>query len=344
MLKVTFVLAAALLPVAFSAVHADPVLEIDGKKLADTDLPDAVRNTLYDAQIEAYDKNALELEQLGVRYFLAKEKNKDVDLKHLPEIGDVIKAKDPTEAEVKKFFEENKNRLPPNAPYEQYKENVAQFLKEQSVRTAYEEKVAELRKSGKIKLLTKAPVAPTVALDVSAYPSIGPKDAKVTLVEASDYLCPHCQAEQPEVEALLKEFGGKLRFVQVNYALRPDGLSGSLARGAFCASKLSDDAFWKYHKAVFAKKMEQSQGDDAANKKVVVATATEAGVTGANFESCIDTPEAKAFVAKAIESMSAAGVAGTPTFFLNGRKVQTDQGGLRTAVAEATAKASNAGH
>ncbi len=322
------------LGLATNALAESAIIELDGKKFAESDLPPDVRNALFDSRQEAFEKNVNELKQFAVRLALAKAKDPKVDPKKLPPFETLLTPKKPTDAEVQAFFEANKSKLPPDSKLVQYKADIARHLEQQSVRESFQAKIAELEKKGGFKVLAAAPDAPVVTFDLSAYPSRGPKDAAVTLVEASDYLCPHCQEEHPEVKAVLKEFGDKIRFVQVNYALRPDGFSGELARGAHCARQVNEEAFWKFHDQAFSMRLQQSPTPDRAK---VVEVAKAAGLDTKAIEQCLATPEAKAAVDKTVAAMNEIGVTGTPTFFLNGKKLHTDHVSLKDAVSNALA-------
>jgi len=203
-------------------------------------------------------------------------------------------------------------------------------------------KIQEFKASNRLKVLMQEPQAPKVDIDVAAYPSKGPATASHTLVEASDYLCPHCQTMQPEVEATVKELGDKIRFVQVNFSLKPDGLSGALIRGAYCAQQQGNDQFWKYHETAFATaKAKAWKQTDPDAKEPVIEIATAAGLDTAKIDACLGTPEAIAFVKKAIDTMNGAGLSGTPTFFLNGRKLSMHGTGLKETLTGAMAGSSH---
>src|SRR5690606_30711443 len=151
-------------------------------------------------------------------------------------------------------------------------------------------------------------------LDLAGYPSLGPKDAPVTLVEASDYLCPHCQQTHPEVKQVIEENKDKLRFVQVNFALRPQQLSGSLIKGAWCAQQQSEELFWKYHDKAFSYAKEKGfKMTDAAATEPVLTIAKDIGADTAKLETCLASTEATQAIEKATKEMEGAGVTGTPS-------------------------------
>ena len=107
--------------------------------------------------------------------------------------------------------------------------------------------------------------------------------------------------------------------MQINFALRPTQLSGALVEGAFCASKQSSEAFWKYHDVAFSK----SAGtmNDAYDVAKVKPVAEGAGLNVSDWEACMKTQEPKDFVKKTQEVVNGLGVTGTPTFFLNNQRL-----------------------
>jgi len=213
------------------------VLELDGTKYKEADLPASVRAQIYETREQAYQRIDGLLSQFALQMGLAKDKNKDVKPDSLPPLDQLVDVPQPTEQEMKQLYDANKSRLPPHTSYEKVKDDIAKFLKSQRLSEALRTKDAEFKTKNRVKLLTVAPVAPAVDLQLTAYAAKGPEAAADTLVEVADYLCPHCQAAQPEIQAALKDIGGKVRFVAVPFSLRPESLSGTRARGAYCGKK-----------------------------------------------------------------------------------------------------------
>ncbi|MBU6281959.1 thioredoxin domain-containing protein [bacterium] len=152
-------------------------------------------------------------------------------------------------------------------------------------------------------------------------PSRGPKDAKVTIVEYSDFQCPFCAKANTIVEEeVLKQYGDKVRFVYKQYPLiqiHPWAEAASLV--GLCVNKIAgSDAYWKYHSAVFAK-AEGIEADGANDK--LLALAKEAGADQAKVKDCLEKGETKAAVAASMAEAESIGVNSTPTFFVNGRRL-----------------------
>ena len=151
----------------------------------------------------------------------------------------------------------------------------------------------------------------------STGPSRGPKDAAVTIVEFGDLQCPVCKAAQPVIEALIAA-EPKARFVFQNFPLEMHNWAAKGAAYADCVGQASNDAFWK-----FVGKVYETQADITAENadEKLTALADGAGVKGADIAGCATTPVTKAHVEASVALGKSVEVTGTPTLFINGRKI-----------------------
>jgi len=184
-----------------------------------------------------------------------------------------------------------------------------------------------------------APAAPQVVatptleqvaykIPTDGFPSLGPTDAPITIVEFSDYQCPYCTRWHEETyQPLLAAYPGKIRFVYRNYPLSFHQNAMMGAEAALCAGDQS--AYFKYHDKLFAEKdqMNNAQGTvlDAAT---YVKFATDIGLDGPPFQTCLSSEKYKQAVLddqKFADSLPTengeAAVGGTPTFFINGTRL-----------------------
>ena len=148
-------------------------------------------------------------------------------------------------------------------------------------------------------------------------PERGPKDAPVTIVEFGDLQCPACKAAQPTIEALVTA-EPNARFVFQNFPLEMHNWAAKGAAYADCVGRASTDAFWK-----FVSKTYETQSDitaETADEKLT-AIADGAGVKGSEIAACAVKPETKARVDASIALGKSVDVTGTPTLYINGRKV-----------------------
>jgi protein-disulfide isomerase len=148
-------------------------------------------------------------------------------------------------------------------------------------------------------------------------PGRGPKDSPVTIVEFGDLQCPACKAAQPTIEALVAA-EPNARFVFQNFPLEMHNWAAKGAAYADCVGRASNEAFWK-----FVSKTYETQADitsETADEKLT-ALAEGAGVKGADIAACAAKPETKAHVDASLALGKSVDVSGTPTLFINGRKI-----------------------
>ncbi len=145
-------------------------------------------------------------------------------------------------------------------------------------------------------------------------PMWGKREAPVTIVQYSDFQCPYCSRVEPTMDQLRTTYGpDKVRVVWRNNPLpfhqnaKP---AAEAAQGVFALA--GNDAFWKFHDIAF--KNQGALGDDsypkwAADAGVKDAAAYKAGLASHKWADKVD---------KDLNDGKAAGVQGTPSFFVNG--------------------------
>lgn len=155
-----------------------------------------------------------------------------------------------------------------------------------------------------------------VTVSTEGRPSLGRADAKVTVVEFSDLQCPFCKKFHDETFAQLKTAyidTGKIRFVYRHLPLTQiHQLAAKAAEGAECA--FQQGKFWEMHDAIFA--VQPDIGTDALK-----ALAKKTGLSAPKFDACLDGGATKSIVDKDAADGSAANISGTPTFFVNGKRL-----------------------
>ena len=148
-------------------------------------------------------------------------------------------------------------------------------------------------------------------------PSRGPKDSAVTIVEFGDLQCPACKKAQPTVEQLVAA-EPNARFVFQNFPLDIHNWAAKGANYADCVGRASNDAFWKF----VAKTYDQQPAITAENvDEKLTAIANDSGVNGAEIAACAAKPETQARVNTSIELGKEVDVTGTPTLYINGRRI-----------------------
>jgi len=154
----------------------------------------------------------------------------------------------------------------------------------------------------------------------SEAPVLGRSDAKVTIIEFSDFQCPYCQRFFNDTFGQLKsryiDTGG-VKFVFRNFPL--SGLhqnAEKAAEAAECANR--QGKFWQYHDLLFKNGQSDGTGLDTASLKKY---ADELGLDQNKFNQCLDNGEAAEVINKDIADGGAVSISGTPIFFINGKEL-----------------------
>ena len=144
---------------------------------------------------------------------------------------------------------------------------------------------------------------------------IGAKNAKVTLVEYSDFQCPFCSRHLPTVKQALKDFPNDVNLVYRHYPLSFHPEAQKAAEASECAAKLGgNDAFWSMHDELFA-------GQATLSRSLYTELAKKLGLNTGDFDKCVDGGEMAARVNTDLNEGTTAGVEGTPATFVNGMLV-----------------------
>lgn len=140
----------------------------------------------------------------------------------------------------------------------------------------------------------------------------GPADAPVTLVEYGDFQCPYCGQAYPEVHAVQKAMGKRLRFVFRNFPLKQIHPNAEHAAEAAEAAAVQGK-FWQMHSLLF-------ENQRALNDQHLLQYAARAGVDAASVAKALEEGTFATKVSKDFRSGVRSGVNGTPTFFINGMR------------------------
>jgi protein-disulfide isomerase len=147
---------------------------------------------------------------------------------------------------------------------------------------------------------------------VGGAPVRGPERAPVTVVVFSDFECPFCLRSEATLRALAAQYPDKVRIAFRNTPLPMHPNAPGAARAALAAGE--QGKFWEYHDALFA---HQSALDPASLDRY----ATDLGLDLARFHRVMASSAVDATLAADAAEAARLGVAGTPTSFVNGRRL-----------------------
>ena len=141
----------------------------------------------------------------------------------------------------------------------------------------------------------------------------GPAAAPVTIFEWSDYQCPFCREAQAVLARLQAEFPGKVRITFKDFPLRSHNRAVPAAMAARCAGV--QGRYWEYHDLLFVAQPDFSRED-------LLGYARRLGLDVEGFTQCFDSNRFQDSVLADQREGLMAGVRATPTFFINGRKIE----------------------
>jgi protein-disulfide isomerase len=150
----------------------------------------------------------------------------------------------------------------------------------------------------------------------------GQPNAPVVVMEFADFQCGACAYFATYYKPLMKEWvdNGTVRFVWYDYPLVEMHQNAMLAaRAGRCANE--QNQFWAYHDIVFSRQSEWAETTDAAKR--FVDYAQQAGLERGAFTQCLRSDKYQKEVSESHQLGSTFGVSGTPTLFVNGKRVET---------------------
>jgi protein-disulfide isomerase len=291
---------------AGSALAASTVVATySGKQVTLGQLDKEIAKDLYELRRQS-------LESMIIKNLVAEEakaagKTEDVFLREMAEKN----AQKPDEAEVKKVYDEAKEQLG-GMPYEQAKPMIEARLGQKKQQEVVLKYVDELKQKANVKITLQEPRTQVAATG----PSKGPEAAKVTIVEFSDFQCPFCSKARDTADKVVTNYAGKVRLVFRDYPLPFHEKALKAAEAGQCANE--QGKFWEMHDEMFAHQDKLALDD-------LKASAKKLGLDASKFDSCLDGSKYAEVVQQNLKAGQAAGVNGTPAFFVNGRMISGAQ-------------------
>ncbi len=288
--------------VACPAPLSPTVATIGADAISQRELDDTVALQLYEVRQGALEQliaerlldSAAKAAKASARDWLRREVERRV-----PEVST---------AEARDFYDKNKDALPAamaHQSWDELKPTLIDALTTERRKHAAVEVVEELKKKANVKLLLAAPHVEVAATG----PSRGKADAKITIVEFSDFQCPYCARAQPVLEQLLKRYDGKVRLIYRDFPLPFHEHAEKAAEAGQCAHE--QGKFWPLHDWMF-------DHQDSLDDKSLGQAALQLGLDGARFDQCLSSGKFQRVVGDSQSAGSKVGVTGTPAFFVNG--------------------------
>ena len=224
----------------------------------------------------------------------------------------ISKGKEPSKEAIEKFIKERK--IPKQHLNAQLKQRIKQFLSEQIKKDAVDSWLASKTKKDPVEVYIHQPKRPVFNAQVGDAPWAGGANAKVTIVEFSDYQCPFCSKAALTMKKLKKKYGKKIKVAFKNYPLPFHKDAKKASEYGLCANEQNPKLFWKMYDTMFANQQKLSEDD-------LKKYAQKHGVDMKKLKSCLDSGKAAKQIEKEMSEGEKLGIKSTPTFFVNGQLI-----------------------
>lgn len=297
---------------AKSGAAADPravVAEVDGVPITAEELDRHAAGELQRLRDQEYEVRKNALENLVTQRLIKKEAaERGVSEQELMRLEVEEKVAHPVASEIQEVYDANRHRVGGRTRAEVEPQIVSSLVQQRTVERARAFTQA-LRDQAKVRIVLDQPRTDVMIPAGTAV--LGPPDAPVTIVEFSDYLCPYCQSAEAVVAKVLERYQGKVKFIHRDFLLgRPRSLA--VARGALCAGE--QGKFWEYRHDLLSSTGDWSDQD-------LEGRAARMGLRPGDFRSCLASDRHDKTILASSEEGQKLGVSGTPTFFVNGRRM-----------------------
>jgi protein-disulfide isomerase len=289
--------------------------KIMGKDLTYDELLKGAEADIYEAKLKVYQIKMDRLKALVIKKVMEADPSYkgDNEAYLAQKIAGKIKV---TDKQIMAFAKER--NIPEANLNAQFKDRIKEFLTREQKGKAVDAWLAGKTKRNPVEVYLEKPQRPVADVKVGNAATFGNANAKVTIVEFSDFQCPFCSKAADIVSQIKKKYGKKVRVAFKNYPLPFHSHAKVAAQAGLCANEQSPKMFWKMHDAMFAdqaKLMESGLLDSA--KKI--------GLNEKKFSECLKSGKFTAQIDAEIKEGQDIGVKSTPTFFVNGMLVNGAQ-------------------
>ena len=282
---------------------------VNGENITSGDIEESLKSLIFEVQEQVYNLRKSELDLTINDTLLAQEAQKrKITTNAL--LDAEVKPKQVTEEQARAFFEQNKERV--SGDFAQTKDSIISYLRQTELRVAERAFVEKLRAAAAIQVFLKPPESPVFSISTKDQPSFGNDKAPVTIVAFTDYQCPSCASIHPALERLVKENEGKVRLVARDFPLSQHAEAFKAAEAAEAARE--QGKYWEYVHVLM-------QNQSSLGVEKLKSFAGELGLDRTRFDSALDSGKFAVMVQRDVEEGMKLGVKGTPSLFINGRRI-----------------------
>ncbi len=285
------------------------VATYSGKKITLKELDEYLGEQLEELERQKHQLRRQGIDQMILEQMVTAEAEKKGMTKEQwlkSEIDD--KVPPPSDQEIQQMFEMSKGQLGADAKLEDWKERIV-AVATRPQRQERAQKVFEgMLKQANVQVTLPEPPRRRKQVEAKG-PSRGPENAKVTIVEFSDFECPFCSRATGTVDEVMQAYAGKVRLVFRHFPLDFHKRAQKAAEASMCAHE--QGRFWEYHDTLFKNQQKLEIAELKEHAKSL-------GLDTAKFDQCLDSGRFEKAVKDDMAAGQKVGVSGTPAFFING--------------------------
>ena len=290
--------------------------KMNDQVITEAEMFSGIEGDLYEAEMKVYEIKMNRLQALVMEKLMESDPKKkglsnDEYLDRYIAQGIKVDKK-----EVDAFIKER--GIPSEHINDQMNDRIINYLTMEKKKVAVDAWMAKQTAKNPIEVYITKPTRPVFDVATENAPFTGNADAKVTIVEFSDFQCPFCAKGAELVTALKKKYGNKIKVVFKNFPLPFHNHAKTAAIAALCANAQGGQHFWKMHDHLFANQTKLSADDIKGHAKAL-------GLKTAEFNECLDKEKFAARVEADLAEGQKVGVKSTPTFFVNGQLINGAQ-------------------
>jgi len=309
-LKMIFVLAASgalpLVLLAQTNPSRQPLARIGDQAIYEEDLLPSIGAQLNQLKTQEYELKIKALKNVLNQRLLENEaKSKGLSADVFLEQAVDRRLPAPGAGEVEAYYLAQKDRLA--QPFTEVKVQLEQALAQARLQQARQDFIDRLRQTYAVSILLSRP---RVEVMPDSARLLGDPYAPITIVEFADFQCPYCRTAEQTLKQVLEKYRGQVRLSFRDLPLRQiHPQAQAAAEAARCAG--DQGKFWEYHDLLLA-----NQG--ALNPSTYADDARNAGLDVPRFQACLESGRFRPLIENDLQSGFAAGVSGTPAFYING--------------------------
>ena len=316
-------------PPATNADRARVLATVNTKPITMGDIEESLRPLIFSVQEQVYTLRKQDLELKINDTLLSQEaQKKGITTRALLDAEVSAKLARVTDAQAQTFYNENKDRI--SGDFAQTKAQIIQYLEEGKEREATLAFADQLRKASKVEINLTRPESPAFSIATDDQPVKGSANAVITIVEFTDFECPSCARQHPVLERIVSEFGDRLRLVVRDFPLSQHTNARKAAEAAEAARE--QGKYWEYAAVLF-------RNQSALGVDKLKQYATELGLDRARFDASLDSGKFAEKIQRDLVDGRKLGVNGTPTLYINGKRVSDNSYESLKSAIEAVLKA-----